>query len=60
MKIQKNVLMKAMLLSMKNPPITPLIPTRALTAPMLVTVVMRAEKRGTVLKNCGFEKFNHQ
>ena len=34
MKIQeKNFLMQAMLLSIKNPPITPLILTRALTAP---------------------------
>ena len=46
----------------KNHPITPLILTRAQTAPkaaMLVTGMMRAEKRWTVHKNKGFEKFNH-
>ena len=56
MKIQeKNLQVKAMLLSLKNPPIIPLIPTRALTAPrvtMPVKVVIRAEKRVTVLSVC--------
>ena len=56
MKIQeKNLLMKAMLLSMKNPPITPLILMRALTASrvtLLVKVVMRAEKSVAVLPVC--------
>ena len=56
MKLQdKNLLMIAMLLSMKNSPITPLILTRALTVPratMLIKVVMRAEKRVTVLPVC--------
>ena len=61
MKIQKkNLLMKSMLLSMKNTTITPLILTRALTAPRVtMLVVMRTEMRVTFLKNCGFEKFNH-
>ena len=56
MKIQeKKLLMKAMLLSTRNPPMTPLILTRTLTAPratMLVKVAMRAEKRVTVLPVC--------
>ena len=50
------------ILRMKNLLITPLILTRTLSAPratMLVKIVMRAEKRVTILKNCGFEKFNH-
>ena len=48
MKIQEhNLLMKAMLFSIKNHPITPPILMRVLTAPratMLVKVVMRAER----------------